>query len=543
MRNKSNMNRTLRGLIVLSLGILMLAAPFRIQGKQPARMTVSFQSDITTLDPAIGYDWQNWSIIKSIFDGLMDYKPGTTDLIPQLAKSYTVAEGGKTYTFILRPDVKFHNGRVMTASDVKYSLERVLDPDTQSPGSGFYLGIVGAEEFNQGKQREVSGIKVIDAHRVSFTLVKPNAAFLHTLALNFAHVVPKEEVAKYGKDFGHHPVGTGAFAFKEWVLGQRLVLVKNAHYYIRSQPKLDELQFQIGIDPTVALLRLQRNEIDLLGDGIPSSRFVQVTKDPKLKKLIVEGDQLHTGYITINTLVKPFDNVKVRQALNMAVNKERVIQVINGRARPATQILPPLMPGYDSKYKGYGYNPEQAKALLAEAGLSKGFTTEMYVNNVDPNPRIAQVIQQDLAAVGIKVELKTLAQSTVIEAGGTKGAAPLIWSGGMAWIADYPDPNNFFWPILASASAIPGGWNWAWYANEAIDKRAEAADAMAAPSQKAARDKAWGAIFTDIMKDAPWVPVFNEKRYVMHSGRVIGPDAIFVDPVHIPVHYEEVAVK
>ncbi len=525
------------------LGVFIITSCLQVFAKQPTKMVVSFQTDISTLDPAIGYDWQNWSIIKAIFDGLMDYKAGTTELIPQLAKSYTVSPDGKTYTFTLRNNVKFQNGREMVATDVKYSLERVLDPKTQSPGSGFYLNIVGAEEYSQGKAAEVSGIKVVNNNTITFTLIKPNAAFLHTMALNFAHVVPKEEIAKYGKDFGHHPVGTGAYKLKEWALGQRLVLAKNTGYYIPGTPKLDEIVFQIGLEPTVALLKLQRGEIDLLGDGIPSSRFVQVMKDPNLKKLVVEGDQLHTGYITINTQIKPFDNLKVRQALNMAINKERVIQVINGRAKPATQVLPPLMPGYDTTYKGYSYDPKKAKALLAEAGLAKGFSTVMYVNNVDPNPRIAQIMQQDLANIGIKVELKTLAQSTVIEAGGTKATAPLVWSGGMGWIADYPDPNNFYWPILSATSAAPGGWNWAWYANESLDKRAEAADALAAPSQKEARIKLWRGIYADLMKDAPWVPVFNEKRYAMHSAKVVGPNSIFVDPVHYPVYYEEVSVK
>ncbi|HBF39016.1 MAG TPA: peptide ABC transporter substrate-binding protein [Firmicutes bacterium] len=524
--------------------LLIFTMGFQVYGKSNKTMTVSFQTDITTLDPAIGYDWQNWSIIKSMFNGLMDYKPGTTQLIPDLAASYTVSPDGKTYTFKLRQHVTFGNGREVTASDVKYSLERVLDPQTQSPGSGFYTNIAGADEFSAGKAKTVTGITVPDKYTVKFTLVKPNAAFLHTMALNFAFVVPKEAVAKYGKDFGHHPVGTGAFYLKEWVLGQRLVLAKNPHYHVANQPLLDEIVFQIGLDPTVALLKLQHGEIDLLGDGIPSSRFVEVMKDPKLKKLIVEASQLQTGYVTINTQMKPFDNVKVRQALNMAVNKPRIIQVINGRASVANQILPPLMPGYDPSYKGYPYDPAGAKKLLAEAGFPNGFSTVLYANNVDPNPRIAQMLQQDLANIGIKVELKTLAQSTVIEAGGTKATAPLVWSGGMAWIADYPDPNDFYWPILGSASAAPGGWNWAWYAKAEFDKRAESADVISDPAQQGKRIKLWQGIFTDIMKeDAPWIPIFNEKRYALHSARIGGANALFADPIHIPVYYNGVYAK
>ncbi len=216
----------------------------------------------------------------------------------------------------------------------------------------------------------------------------------------------------------------------------------------------------------MALLRLQRGEVDILGDGIPPARFLQVKNDPKNADLIIEGGQLHTGYVSMNVRIKPFDNKKVRQAVNMAINKQRVCKIINNRAVPANQPLPPAMPGYDKKYKGYAFDPAKAKALMAEAGLPDGFTTELYANNTDPNPRIAQAIQQDLAEIGIKAEIKTLAQSTVIAAGGEEDQAPMIWSGGMAWIADFPDPSNFYGPILGCGGAVKGGWNWAWYCNE-----------------------------------------------------------------------------
>ncbi len=505
-------------------------------------MIVTFKDDISTLDAAIGYDWQNWSIIKSIFDGLMDYEPGTTKLVPHLAESYAVSADGKTYTFTLRRGVKFHNGREVAAADFKYSLERVLNPKTQSPGAGFFSNITGAGAFSEGKATEVGGIKVLDTYRVAVTLDKPNAAFLHTMALNFSHVVPKEEVEKAGADFGHTPVGTGAFKVKEWVLGQRLVLVRNPDYFLRGRPYLDEIVFQVGVEPNVAFLKLQRGEVDILGDGIPPAEFVKVMNDGTLKRLVAVGDQLQTGYVTINTQVKPFTDVRVRRAVNMAVDKARIVRIINNRAVPASQVLPPLMPGYNKEYKGYALDRAQAKKLLAEAGFPTGFSTVLYANNTDPNPRIAQAIQQDLAAIGIKVELKTLAQSTVIEAGGTKGQAPLIWSGGMAWIADYPDPNNFYWPILSCASLAPGTWNWAWYCNQSVEKQVEAADALVQANQAATRETRFRELYRTVMNDAPWIPVFHEKRYTMHSARMGGAQGLFVDPIHIPVHYDEVQI-
>jgi peptide/nickel transport system substrate-binding protein/oligopeptide transport system substrate-binding protein len=298
----------------------------------------------------------------------------------------------------------------------------------------------------------------------------------------------------------------------------------------------------VGVEPSVALLRFQNGEIDMPGDGIPPAQFVQVSQDPAYEGLIIEGGQLQTGYVTLNVTQPPFDNVKVRQAVNMAINKDRIVRVINGRAVPANQPLPPTMPGYAPDYKGYAYDPEAAKALLAEAGFPEGFTTELFASNTDPNPRIAQAIQQDLAAIGITAEISSLAQANVIEAGGN-GSAPMVWSGGMAWIADFPDPSNFYGPILGCAGAVDGGWNWSKYCNEELDAKAVAADSMTDPAKQAEREQMWRDVYLGVMEDAPWVPVFNEQRFTLRSERLGGPDAIFVDPVHIPVNYDYVFAK
>ena len=511
--------------------------------KQGGQMVVTYKDDVSTLDPAIGYDWQNWSMIKSLFDGLMDYEPGTSTLRKDLAEDYTISDDGKTFTFKLRKGVKFHNGREMTAEDVKYSLDRVTNPATQSPGAGFFGSIKGFDKMADGSAKSLEGVTVVDPYTVKFELTRPDATFLHVMAINFSFVVPKEEVEKWGADFGKHPVGTGAFKLGEWTLGQKLVFERNKDYWNAGLPKLDQITFEVGQEPVVALLRLQKGEVDVAGDGIPPAKFLEVKNDPTYAKLIVEGGQLHTGYVTMKTTMKPFDNVKVRQAVNMAINKDRIIRIINGRAVPANQPLPPTMPGFAKDYEGYKYDVEGAKKLLADAGLADGFETELYVYNTDPQPRIAQAIQQDLAAIGIKAEIKSLAQANVIAAGGEPDQAPMVWSGGMAWIADFPDPSNFYGPILGCSGAVKGGWNWSYYCNKALEERATAADSITDPAKKAEREEAWRSIFLDIMKDAPWAPVFNEQRFTIRSERLGGPDAIFVDPVHIPINYEQVYAK
>ncbi|MGO7449950.1 ABC transporter substrate-binding protein [Rhizobium ruizarguesonis] len=529
-----------------TMATMVALAPLSVMAeetpKQGGDIVVTYKDDITTLDPAIGYDWVNWSMIKSLYSRLMDYAPGTPNPVPSLAESFTVSPDGLIYTFKLHKGVKFSNGREVVASDVKYSIERAVDPKTQGPGAGFFGAIKGFEDETGGKTTTLSGIETPDDSTVIFNLSRPDATFLHVLAINFASVVPKEAVEAAAGDFGKKPVGSGTFILKDWTIGQQLVFERNKDYFVKGVPYIDSFKVEVGQEPLVALLRLQKGEVDIAGDGIPPAKFLEIKNSADGAQMIVDGEQLHTGYITLNTKVKPFDNVKVRQALNMAINKDRITRILNGRATPANQPLPPLMPGYDKAFTGYAYDVAKAKALLADAGYPDGFETVLYSTNTDPQPRIAQAIQQDLAAVGVKAEVRALAQANVISAGGTDGEAPMIWSGGMAWIADFPDPSNFYGPILGCAGAVPGGWNWSWYCNADLDKRAVAADSMSDPAKAAERTAAWGKIFTDIMADAPWIPVINERRVVAKSLRMGGADNIYIDPTRV-INYDAIYVK
>lgn len=512
-------------------------------GGSGGAITVAYQNDIATLDPAIGYDWQNWSIIKSLFSRLLDYEPGTTNLVPDLATEMPkISADGMTFEFNMRDDVKFHNGRLLVADDVKYSIERAVNPKTQSPGAGFFASIEGFDDAAGGKSTNISGITVNSPTSITFKLSRPDATFLHVMAINFASVVPKEDAEKFGPDFGKNPVGSGAFKFTSWALGQKLTIDKNADYYREGLPKLDQINFEVGVDPTVALQRLKNNEVDVLGDSIPAANYIAEKENSDNEGLIIEGGQLQTGYVTLNVKIKPLNNVKVRQAVNHAIDKDRIVQILNGRADAANQPLPPSMPGYDTGYTGFAYDVAKAKALLAEAGLANGFSTELWTSNTDPNPRIAQSIQEDLAKVGIKAAIKSLAQANVIEAGGS-GKAPMVWSGGMAWIADFPDPSNFWGPILGCGGAVPGGWNWSQYCNKTLDAEAVKADAMTDPAKADERQKLWGSVFTKAMDEAPWVPIFNEKRITMKSSRLGGDDSLYIDPVHIPVNYDHIFIK
>jgi ABC-type transport system substrate-binding protein len=493
-------------------------------------MILTYQNDMATLDPAIGYDWDNWGMEKWVFDALLGYDLNM-NLVPYLAEEMPqVSDDGLTFTFKIRKGVKFHNGRELTAEDVAYTFTRVIDPATMSPGQSFYFTIVGAEAYANGEAESVEGIEVLDPQTIRFTITQPDASFLNVVALNFAFVVPKEEVEKWGADFGHHPVGTGPFVFQEWQPGQKLTFKRNDNYFKPDLPYLDGVEVQIGVTPDVALLRLEKGEADLLGDGIPPGEFVRVTQDPAWQSRIVHDVRVNTTYIAMNTQVAPFDNLSVRKAMNMAVNKERIIQLLNGVGKVAVGILPPLMPGYDPNVKGYAYDPEGAKKLLAEAGYPDGFDTFIECISVDPEPKLCESIQNDLKQVGINLEIRTLASSTVIDDAGTPGKVPLVWSGGLAWTQDYPHPSDFYGPILSCGSAVQGGWNWPMYCNPELDARELKARGMTSDPEGSLKE--YQAIFQTLLDEAVWVPVFHKEDFIAHSDALHGDATTLIHPVH-----------
>ena len=519
--------------LLAACGGVPAAAPTENAGDSttPAKggsMIIAYKDDLATLDPAIGYDWTNWPAIKMVFDGLLDYDSGTT-LQPRLAEALPdLSADGLTYTFKLRKGVKFQNGREFTADDVVYSITRVLDPKTASPGSWVFLGIKGAQELIDGAATSVEGIKAIDPYTVEFTLTTADVTFLNKMAINFAFIVPKEEVEKAGENFGHAPVGTGPYKLTEWVAGQHLTFERNADYFFEGRPFLDKITIEVGVEPDVALLRLEKGEIQLMGDPPPGADWTRITGDPAWKNRIEVEQTVNTTYIAINVNEPPFDKVKVRQALNYAIDKQRIVQLLNGRATVANQILPPLMPGYDKDYQGYTYDPEKAKQLLTEAGFPDGFETSIECISVDPQPKLCESFQQDLAKVGIKLTINSLAAPNVIDDAGN-GKTPLVWSGGLAWTQDYPDPDDFYTPILGCGSNIPGGWNWPRYCNETVDAKGVE---LLAVTDRDARMNGYKELFKALMDDAVWVPVINGNYSVAHSENLHGQPTL-THPEHL----------
>jgi ABC-type transport system substrate-binding protein len=482
---------------------------------------IAFPSDVPTGDPAhAGYDLESWALAVTLYNGLMNYGLGS-DLHPELARSVQVSADGKRYVFQLHHGVLFHNGREMTAADVKYSFERVLDPKTKSEGSWLFEDIVaGARAFQHGKAKEVSGIRVLDRYAVEIDLVQPQPFFLFKLGMPYAYIVPREVVEQYGADFSHHPVGTGAFQLTEWVAGQRLRMVRNPHYFKPGKPYLDEVNYIIGPDDTKSMLMFQRGELEV--DNIPSQFFPQITHDPKWMSNIVKSVDLDTYFVGMKTNLKPFDDVRVRQALNYAVDVRHIIKLLNGRAVPAHTVIPPGMPGYDPSIQGYSYNQDKARQLLKEAGHANGFQTELWTYNDDTSAHVAQAIQNDLAQVGVKVQVRPVSPATFAAQYALKDKAPMFL---FVWINDYPDPQDFLYNLFSRETW--GSNNAVYYYNPQVERILDQAQTELNQSR---RFGLYHQAEQRIVRDAPWIFLYHSITYNVHQPWVGG---YYLHPIHL----------
>ncbi len=273
--------------------------------------------------------------------------------------------------------------------------------EPRAPATSFYMGVVGADEFMDGKADEISGFKAVDDYTVEITLKSPDLSFLNALTMEFCDVVPQEWVEKWGKEINRHPLGTGRFMFDHWTPGQEIVLKKNPNYWDEGKPYLDEIKYALSFSPSTALLKLQQGEIDALGDGVPPSDIVRIQNDPEWKDYVYTQPLIAISYLFLNDGMPPFDNPKVREAIAWAVDRDNLVKLQAGQAQALYQFYPPGMPGHVEGKEYYGYDPEKAKALLAEAGFPDGFETMLYTDNVDPNPKLMQSVQADLKAIGI----------------------------------------------------------------------------------------------------------------------------------------------
>ena len=466
------------------------------------------QDDIPTLDPARGYDTASWQFEEMLFNTLLDYD-NDGNLVPELATDWDVSADRRTYLFHLRGDVRFTNGRALVADDIRYSIERVLNPGTHSPGAEFFRGIVGAEKCSPG-QCPITGIETPDAHTIRFTLRDFDPLFLHKLAMPFAAAVPVEEVERWGEDFARHPVGSGPFQLEEWVSGQRIVLIRNPHYFIAGLPRLPGVQRLVGVNEELEWLKYESGELDLA--GIPPAEFPRVVRDPHYQPMLRRVTTMRTTYLGMNCQLPPFTDRRIRQAMNFAINKEKLLRLINNRGVVARGFLPPNMPGYNPEVPGYRFDPRGARQLLADAGHEDGFSTTLWVRSDETMLRLAQAVQQDLADVGVRIQIKAIAWGPFLEAVKLPDLVPLFLLG---WEADFPDPSNFLEVLLHSKNI--GSNNNTNYRNPEVDALLDTAAHTVDPRERLQllqRVELLG------IADAPWVFLFHPVTYVVVNPRL-----------------------
>jgi ABC-type transport system substrate-binding protein len=503
------MPRSRRVALAVAITVAVLASGCGRGDDSPGSfLRMAVRDEIPTLDPALGYDTRSWMFEDAIFQTLLDYDDESR-LVGELAAHWEVGPDGLLYHFDLREGARFANGRPVASADVKYSIERVLDPATRSPGAEFYRGIVGAESCRAGRC-DVSGIIPRGPGCVEFRLAHVDPLFPHKLAMQFAAVLPREEVERWGEDFARHAVGSGPFMLQLWEPGRRLVLVRNQARDTHGAPRLAGIDVAMGMSEELSWFRYESGELDVT--TIPPAEFPRVVRSPRYAPLLRQVTSLTTTYLGMNCEMTPFNDPRVRQAVNYAVNKEKVLRLLNGRGVVAHGFLPPGMPGYQPHLKGYPYDRERARQLLAEAGIARGFATTLWVQQDDESQRLAQGIQQDLREVGIEVMIRPLAWASFLEKVKQPREVPFFRLG---WQADYPDPSNFLETLLHTKNW--GTNNNTFFSDAEVDRLLDRAADTVNPAERLALLE---EVERRAVAAAPWVFLYHPIEYVVVHPRV-----------------------
>ena len=469
---------------------------------------------------------------KAVHAKLVAFGEGA-EIRPELAEGWEVLEQGRHYRFHLRKGVRFHNGRPFEARDVYASFRRLLLPENKSSGSWIMRHVRGAEDVINGKTRDLSGVVVTDPHTLDIYLDQPVAFFIALLSMHECGIICADE-AEDAERLRLRPSGAGPFKIAEAVEGRHVRLVKNPEYFIPGAPLVDELTFRLDLHATQEVAEaFQREELDI-AHGIPLKIVSELQNDPRFAPYLMTTLQLHTSYLAYDCSTAPFDRIEVRQAVNHAVNHARINeQVYAGLGVPAQGLLPPGLPGYDPALRGLQYDPDRARNLLQQAGLGSGFTVEYRTWDTDEfyNSGMVPLIIEDLAAVGIRVN--------VTRHSATEARAPIgrpghnnIFCGN--WYADFPDPDNFFFIFYHTHSQAIPGVN---YNRPELDKQIENARSMNDAQERTA---IYRKLDATLVREAPIVPLFHERLFVLHKPAVRGVKTSLVTP---PVQYDEVWIE
>ncbi len=467
--------------------------------------------DSTSLDPISTTEGETYRVTESIFETVVTYGEEDTTIHPGLAESWDVSADNLTYTFHLKQDVKFQDGTDFNADAVVFNFDRWMNgDDEQFP----YYTMFGGYKGDEG--HVIKEVKAVDENTVEFTLTRPQAPFLKNLAMSPFGIASPAAVKKYGDKFREHPVGTGPFKFKEWKPNDKIVIEKFDGYHEKGLPKLKQVIFRVIPDNSARINALQNGEIDIM-DGMNPSDKKKVTDDSQLQ--LIERPSMNVGYLGFNVTMKPFDNKKVRQALNMAVDKKALIDAFyEGQAIPAKNPMPARIEGYNNDIKDYPYDLTAAKALLTEAGYPDGFTMDLWYMPVarpymPDGKKVAEVIQAEWKKLGITVNLQTIDWATYLEKA-SKGEFPAYMLG---WTGDNGDADNFLYTLLDKDSI--GSNNYSYYANDALHDVLIKAQTETDP---AVRNELYKEAQVIIHEDAPWINLVHSTPLIAANKDVTG---------------------
>ncbi|HHT7893798.1 TPA: ABC transporter substrate-binding protein [Pasteurella multocida] len=505
----------MKKLTKLSLAVLAMTSTAAFAAA-PKTFVYCSEASPSYLSPVLGTDGATIDASgQAMFNGLTTFERGTTNVIPALAEKWDVSEDGKTYVFHLRKGVKFHSNkdfkptRDFNADDVVFSFNRQLDPNHpyHKVSGGSYEYFIGMD-----MQNIIDKVEKVDDYTVKISLNVPNAPFLANLAMDFASIYSAQYAdamakAKTPEKLDSAPIGTGPFEFVSYQKDSA-VRYKAFENYWQGKAKIDRLVFSITPDASVRYAKLQKGECHAAPYPNPAD-IAKLKADSNITLLTKPG--LNVGYLNFNVQKAPFDNVKVRQALNYAVNKDAIIEsVYQGAGQVAKNPIPPTMWSYNDEVKDYAYDPEKAKALLKEAGFENGFETDLWAMPVsrpyNPNARrMAELVQADWEKVGVKAKIVSYEWGEYLK----RMRAGDHQTGMVGWTGDNGDPDNFLNTLL-SCAAVESGSNYANFChkefNDLVTKAAQVTD----PAERTALYQQAQLVFKE---QAPWITIAHSTTY------------------------------
>lgn len=478
-------------------------------------LVASLNSDIQTAD--VHKTTKDYQIPMNIYDCLVSVEvkdDGSSEIVPALAESWEISDDALSYTFHLRQGVKFHNGDELTAKDVEYSFIRQLSTEG-AVNTDFLAQVAGASQLIEGSADTLEGFELIDDYTFKMTLTEAYAGFLACLSTPGCSIYSEKATEAAGDQFGLEPsltIGTGPFKFAEWTLNDQMVLVRNEDYW-KGASKLPGVVIKVVPDTETQRMMFENGQLDLVDmDYLPDAVEDFTNRFPDQ---IISGPRVGTTYFTMNQNIEPFNDVKVRKAVQMAIDRQAVLDAMyGGRGQLENGIFPHGLYGFNENLPEITYDPEAAKALLAEAGYPNGFDMEIDADSSasDAVNQALEIIQAQLGEIGINAEIKTMDESTWLA---TRKAGEM-GSFMSTWTADYNDPDNFIYTFFGNGENTKlRSLN---YPDTEVMDRVQKARAIVDPDERIAEYRALEEKI--VSEDAAWVPMYSRLHPFAVSTRV-----------------------